>query len=229
MRSRKTATTFPLARKEGLLVERIDDETVVFDLTTNQAHCLKPLASLVHEHADGETSVDVLAERATARFGRPIAPAEVLEAVELLEDNGILEGPLVIHNGGISRRDALKTAGAVAASATLLSTILAPTAALAASGIASGCSGCGQNKDCVSNHCCQGVPGKQCNQGCCVGANNSCHFCGCVNGNCNCTVTPSDLDQPSCPCICGTPGCVNVPCCPQGQLCCTNSLPTGCV
>jgi hypothetical protein len=231
MRSRKTAITFPASRADGLLVERVGNETVVYDVEAKEAHCLKGLASVVFAEANGKTSAEDLAILAEKSLGEPVGFAQVQEAIDQLEACALLDTPLMIRDG-LSRRDLVRKAGYAGAAATvaspLITSILTPATALAAdSSIPSGCSGCGKNSDCVSNHCCQGVPGKQCNQGCCVGHDNSCHFCGCVSGFCNCTVTPSDIDQPACPCICGTPGC-SPPCCPPGKLCCVNVLPTGC-
>jgi hypothetical protein len=225
MRSRKTAISFPVARTEGLLVETIGDEAVVYDLQSKEAHCLKALASVVFTHADGKTSKDDLAVLAEERLGGTVTPANIDEAVAQLDACALLQVPLVIHDG-MSRRALVRKAGYAGATAAfavpLITSIAAPTAAMAASSIATGCSGCGKNSDCVSNHCCQSNAGKQCSQGCCVGANNSCHFCNCTGSTCQCTVTPADAGIPQCPCICGTPGCVGVPCCPSlNTLCCT--------
>jgi hypothetical protein len=231
MRSRKTAIAFPAARPDGLLIEQVGKETVVYDVEAKEAHCLKGLASVVFGHADGKTSAEDLAAIAEKELGEPITFANVQDAISQLEACALLDTPLLARDG-LSRRQLVQKAGYIGAAATvaspLITSIMTPATALATnSSIPTGCAGCGQNKDCASNHCCQGVPGKQCNQGCCVGANNSCHFCGCVSGSCNCTVTPSDIGTP-CPCICGQPGC-SPPCCPSLALrCCENVLPTGC-
>ena len=37
----------PKARTDGLLVEEMDGETLVYDLDTHGAHCLNPAAALV--------------------------------------------------------------------------------------------------------------------------------------------------------------------------------------
>ena len=47
----------PLARKEGLIVEEIDGETLVYDLTRHTAHCLNRTAALVWKCCDGRTTV----------------------------------------------------------------------------------------------------------------------------------------------------------------------------
>lgn len=227
MRSGRTAVSCPAARIDGLLVQQVQDETVVYDLQTKDAHCLKPLAAVVFTLADGRTSVDDIAALAGERLGESVSSTDVRGAIAQLEERALLKTPLVVHNG-MSRRDLVHKAtlagAATAFAGPLISSIVAPTAAMAASGIATGCSGCGKNSDCVSNHCCQSNAGKDCSQGCCVGGNNSCHFCNCVGSNCQCTVTPADAGIPQCPCICGTGGCVGVPCCVTvNALCCTTA------
>lgn len=227
MRSRKTAITFPAARADGLLVEKVGNDTVVYDVEAKEAHCLKGLASLVFAGADGKTSAEDLAAAAEKSLGEPVTYAQVQDAIAQLEGIALLDTPLLLKDG-LSRREVVKKAGYAGAAATVLSplitTLMTPTAAFAASSIATGCSGCGKNPDCVSNHCCQNNAGKQCSQGCCVGANNSCHFCNCSGNTCQCTVTPAEAGIDNCPCICGTPGCVNVPCCPSlERLCCTTT------
>jgi len=37
----------PLARKDQLIVKEVDDEVLVYDLKTDQAHCLNKTAALV--------------------------------------------------------------------------------------------------------------------------------------------------------------------------------------
>jgi hypothetical protein len=226
MRSRKTAINFPAARADGLLIERVGGETVVYDTNAKEAHCLRGLASVVFASADGKTSAEDLAALAAEKLGEQVSYAQVQEAVAQLEACALLDTPLLIHDG-MSRRDLVKKAGYIGAAATaaspLITSLVAPSAAFAASSIATGCSGCGKNPDCVSNHCCQSNAGKQCSQGCCVGSNNSCHFCNCSGNTCQCTVTPAEAGIDNCPCICGTPGCVNTACCPNGRLCCTTT------
>ena len=221
-----THDRLPEARADGLLTEQVGDELVVYDLESKDVHCLSPLAAAVYEHCDGRTDPARAAELATDRLGRAVTKDEVSAAVAQLEERALLaSSPLVVVNDGISRRDLAKKSakvGTAVASIPLITSIVAPTAAMAQSQIATGCQGCGMNNDCVSNHCCQSNAGKTCNEGCCVGANNSCHACPAdcdVNPPCFCSVTAAEIGE-QCPCICGAPGCVG-PCCQLGSLCCT--------
>jgi hypothetical protein len=227
MRSRKTAVSFPAARADGLLTEKVGSEIVVYDVEAKQAHCLKGLAASVFANADGKTSAENIAATAEKDLGEHVTFAQVQDAIAQLDAIALLDTPLLVRDG-LSRREMVKKAGyvgaAAAAASPLITSLVVPSAAFAASSIATGCSGCGKNPDCVSNHCCQSNAGKQCSQGCCVGSNNSCHFCNCSGNTCQCTVTPAEAGIDNCPCICGTPGCVNVPCCPSvNELCCTTT------
>jgi hypothetical protein len=202
----------PTARSTGLLVEQVGQEVVIYDTSSKQAHCLKGLAAFVFNHADGRLGQAELAQLAADDRGEPCSEREVADVVAQLAELGLVESPLALRDG-LSRRELVRRSAFVGAAtafaAPLITSIVAPTAAMALSGIPTGCSGCGQNKDCVSNHCCQTVSGKQCNQGCCVEANNSCHL---VDPNC---------PTATCPCTVVIAGCGAIVC-PGGNKCCTS-------
>src|SRR4051794_37094973 len=169
-----TTKPLPFVRENGLLVEEVGDETVVYDLDTKDVHCLAPLAATVFHYCDGRTTPAQCATAISEKLGSHTDEDAVLDVVAQFEERGFFRSPmLTVHNenDGYSRRDFARrsaVAGAAVFAAPLITSIVAPTAAMAASGIATGCAGCGKNPDCASNHCCQSVPGKQCRQGCCV-------------------------------------------------------------
>jgi hypothetical protein len=149
----------PVARDEDLLVEHLEDETVVYDSRTSEAHCLSPLAAVVFAHSDGATTIEELAALATDRLGEPIDEPRVIDALAQLQDRDLLAVP---PRDGLSRRQMIgKTAAAGGAlvGASLITTIIAPTA-IAASSLACGdflccpcCTSAGLNK----NECCSGL------------------------------------------------------------------------
>lgn len=190
----------PARRTEGLLIESIGDEVVVYDLESKEAHCLKALAAITFTEADGRSSVSEVAALAAERLGHPVSETEVVEAITQLQGRSLLEEILPVRDG-LSRREAVKRtafAGAVAFAAPLITSIVAPTAAMAASGIPSGCfcggvataDGCknGDNHKCQSQHCCQPDSGKDCNQCKCVSNSNNCSFTS--TGGCNVEPAP---------------------------------------
>ena len=185
MRVRKqTAIARPIARTEGLLVESVGEETVVYDLDTKEAHCLKALAATVFMYADGARTAADIAELSSYRLETTISEADVKDAIKQLESVSLIETPLVVRDG-MSRRDAIKRFGMVAgvASATpLIASVMAPAAYATQSLVPTG--GCcghratdnctGGNPICQSNHCCQNISSKDCNQCKCVGDKNDC-------------------------------------------------------
>jgi hypothetical protein len=188
---KQTAITRPVARTEGLLVETVGEETVVYDLDTKEAHCLKSLAASVFMYADGDRTASDIAELAAYRMGTPVTEADVTDAVKQLESCALLEaGPLVIRDG-VTRRTVMsrgmKIAG-VATATPLIASVMAPVASATQSLIKTGeCCGhtpdncTGGNPLCESGHCCQNLSSKDCNQCKCVGDKNDCSTDQCAN------------------------------------------------
>jgi hypothetical protein len=132
--NKHTVINHPVARSERVLVESVDNETVIYDLDTNVAHALKPLAAAVFTYADGKNNVEAIAELASYRLAEPVTSAQVTNAVAQLDALNLLEThELDIDAGGFSRRDALKVLAATGAGMALVSSVAAP-AALAAGG-----------------------------------------------------------------------------------------------
>jgi hypothetical protein len=133
----------PRARIDGLLIEHVEGETLVYDTAGHEAHCLDSEAASVWEACDGLATVSEIA----ATTGLPEAAAAA--TVRDLAARHLLE-PL-----GVNRRDLLRTvaigAGAVAVGVPVIRSIVVPTAAQAASCIGSG-------QACVSSaQCCSGL------------------------------------------------------------------------
>jgi Coenzyme PQQ synthesis protein D (PqqD) len=138
----------PVARDEGLLVERVADETVIYDEKSTEAHCLSPLAAVVFDHCDGHTTISELAVLATKETGEPVNENGVLEALMQLSDRDLLAVP---PRGGLNRREMIgrsaAAAGGAFAGATLITSIVAPAALAAASATCAEvlCCGCCTN------------------------------------------------------------------------------------
>lgn len=189
----------PRARANGLLTEQVDDETVVYNLQSAEAHCLNPLAAIVFAHCDGRTWPAEIAALVRDRLGEPVSVEEISDALTQLQDRSLLEDPPLVVREGISRRHMIRktamTGAAATTAASLISTIAAPAPAAAATLQPPG-GPCTQNTDCASHHCCQ--PGKECNPGMCVGCDNSCKKN--AQGVCPGVCDPTSPD-PECRCL----------------------------
>jgi len=158
---RRTAAFRPRARQRGLLVSRIEGETVVYDLETQEAHCLNPLASRLWEQSDGRTTVTAM------QAAESVSEPQILLGLQLLADaNLLLDPPPKL----LSRRRALARLGKAAALAAVAS-IVVPTPAAAQSCRPNGlpctasaqcCSGCCKRNGPNPNTCRPPGPPGQC-------------------------------------------------------------------
>ncbi|GMR12666.1 MAG: hypothetical protein BMS9Abin29_0857 [Gemmatimonadota bacterium] len=128
----------PRAREEDLVVEALPDETLVYDLKRDKAHCLNPTAALVWSRCDGETSVSDVASLLETELGLPAAHSVVWMALDRLDRENLLEDPVALPEeaASYSRREMMRTLGRVAGLTLLLpavSSIVAPLAAQAGS------------------------------------------------------------------------------------------------
>ncbi len=136
------------ARSEGLVVEELGEETLVYDLERHQAHCLNRTAGLVWRQADGRTSEDAMASRLSEALGTPVDADLVRLALQRLDAARLLAAPATGRR--VSRRELAGRLG-LAALVPVVATLTAPSPAQAASCVADGdpCNG--------GTPCCSGL------------------------------------------------------------------------
>lgn len=151
----RTVQPAPKARTEQLVTKELGDETLVYDERSHEAHCLNRTAAFVWRHSDGRTSVRKMAGLLAKELNMPISEQVVWFALSQLEKSELLEKSFErpAHVEQISRRELMRRLGIAAAVALpLVTSIVAPTTAEAASG----CLGAGS--PCVStSQCCAGL------------------------------------------------------------------------
>jgi coenzyme PQQ synthesis protein D (PqqD) len=153
----------PRARKEKLIVKELPDETLIYDLDRDKAHCLNETAGLVWKECDGKRTIAELAMALEKKLGAPVDEDVIRLALDQLERFHLLEKeiPETTYALGISRRKLIRkitTAGVV--SLPFVISILAPIPAQAASGAPGVC--CNSPGDCISNNCSSSNPGPAC-------------------------------------------------------------------
>src|SRR3954451_15298927 len=183
----------PKARADKLVTEQVGDELLVYDLETDEAHCLSATAALVWRHCDGATTVSTVAESlpdddATGRL------ALVEQALAQLRSRRLLDEPsLQSGNGGWSRRQFVVRVGAAGAAATGASLITSISAS-AQAGCKTQCQVCGTGTNCTASNgsCCSGLL-------CCPGGvgPSNCR-CKCVTVAGACTTGGTCNAQPGC-------------------------------
>lgn len=156
----------PKARTDKLTIRELPDETLVYDLELNKAHCLNRTAALVWRHCDGQTALREL----TSKVGQPQPIIQL--ALEQLSHKNLLERPVKALSAARrqSRREILKRLAVAAAALPVVMTMSTRSARAAG----------------ASTNPCAGQPnGTPCNCGS--------SSCVCINGNCtNSISTKSD-------------------------------------
>lgn len=150
----------PAARNTELVIEELADELLVYDLKTDEAHCLGATAARVWRACDGETTTTALAENLA------LDDEAVAQALDDLERCSLL----VAAPAGLTRRELnirLTKVGAAAASLPFIVSIAVPAVA-AATPTVSQCragfvNGCG---DCKLSGCCCCGPGNGATKDC---------------------------------------------------------------
>ena len=162
-------THHPKMRRQGLVIDELPDEVLVYDLDRDQAHCLNRTAALVWQSCDGKTTPTEIARRLQLELdadGKKDSREELVWlALAQLERNNLLEQSVVVPSefARLSRRRMMRGLGLAAAVAVpLVSSIVAPTAVQAATLLTPG-SCCNNPNECQSNSCtqnpiCVGLP-----------------------------------------------------------------------
>ena len=156
----RTGHGLPQARKEGLLIEMLPDEVLVYDLDRKEAHCLNQTAALIWNHCDGRTSVQDIAHVLQKHSEQTIEEDVVWFGLRQLHKASLMEGSLESPDDRprISRRELVKRIG-LAVSIPLVATIVAPTASAALSCVGPACVGgpgqgsCAAGCNCVASSC----------------------------------------------------------------------------
>lgn len=152
-------TQNPMARQNGLVVQEMPDEVLVYDLDTNKAHCLNQSAAFVWKSCDGTKSVAEIVKQFASNGNGKVTEDFVWLAIDQLNENGLLTGDIKPRFAGQSRRQVLKTIGLASMVALpVIASLVAPQKALGAASCL-----------CSVNPCpLTGCAGRTCSAGSCV-------------------------------------------------------------
>jgi hypothetical protein len=128
-------------RAHGLAIDDLPDEVLVYDLERHQAHCLNRSAALVWRALDGKSSPADIARRLSEEVDAAFTEDLVRLALCELEKRHLLAQPATMpaQFAVLSRRQMVRRLGLAAAIAVpVVTSIVAPSAAEAATCIPSG-------------------------------------------------------------------------------------------
>lgn len=131
----------PLARKNNLVIQELDNEILIYDLKTNKVFGLNETAALVWQFADGKRNTAEIAQRISEKLGSPIDEEFVWLALGRLEKEKLIENEIPEFFEGANRREVIKRIGLTSMVVLpMISSLIAPVALQAQSGSACGTS-----------------------------------------------------------------------------------------
>jgi hypothetical protein len=121
---------FPKARSRDLVILTRPVETLVYDMVSNEAHCLNETAAFVWSQCSGQVSVGEIARSAGKRFGAPVSDEFVSFALAELHDRKLMSSTGLSGRRRPSRREAIRKIGLASAVAVpIIASVIAPPAA----------------------------------------------------------------------------------------------------
>lgn len=157
----------PTAKKDNLVIQKTENELLVYDLNSNRALCLNETSVLVWKFCDGQMSVSEIAANVSKSLNKTVSEELVWLALDQLEKEGLLEGRQGIESPfeGVSRREVIRKVGMASMVALpIISSIAAPTSAQAQScsgtiNVAGGGGSCQANPAACAAFACRCIPG----------------------------------------------------------------------
>lgn len=124
------AVLMPKARKDQLIIKELPDETLVYDLESDKAHCLNDTAAKVWKNCDGKNSVTDISTSLAKETGASVDERVIWLALDQLEKLKLLEKvPIALAVfAGMNRRQLMRNLGVAAIALPLIVSIAAPTA-----------------------------------------------------------------------------------------------------
>ncbi len=179
---------YPISRKDNLVVQKIDNEIMIYDLIDNKAFCLNETSAMVWQLCDGEKSPLEMSKILSDKIGSKANEDLVWFAVDQLKKENLIENgnEQTSPFSGMNRRDIIKKVGLTTMIALpFVASLAAPQSVMAAS--------CGpiQNGQPNSGACPPSGLNLTCISCCCNGIGTCAAFGGLANGlpcvtNCRC-------------------------------------------
>lgn len=156
----------PKARQNDIVIQELPDELLIYNTITNKAVNLNKTAASVWNLCDGNRDVAEISKALAKDQQLAVARDMVWLTLENLKQHDLLTNSSELPDifAGLSRREVIKKVGLTSLIALpVISSLIAPTAAKAASGalLAAGAA-CTTNPECANNNCCNDLTTNTC-------------------------------------------------------------------
>lgn len=154
----------PRGRKAGLIVKKLNDEVLVYDLERDKVHSLNSSAAFIWKKCNGHGTVGEVAQALSKEFKVPADEQTVWLALDQLSKFNLLEAKITRPAGmpQISRRQMMRIGAAAAFALPVIVSIVAPTAANAQTSISPSVCNARTQPNCGGTPCTGGSGGQTC-------------------------------------------------------------------
>jgi hypothetical protein len=131
----------PIARRNNIVIKKLDEETLIYDLKINKAICLNMTSARIFHLCNGTRTVSQIAKEMSLSMKTPIGKEFVMLAIEQFSKDHLLEnkGETTKFFNRLSRRELIRKVGFGSAVALpLVSSVIAPQSAAAQSCLLAG-------------------------------------------------------------------------------------------
>lgn len=187
---RKIKTNKPIGLRNNILVQELEKELLLYDLSRDKVFCLNETSSLIWNLCDGENSIEDIRQKISLRLRTNISEEIIWLALDKLKTEQLLSnhGEIVIDFNNLSRREVIKRAGlSTMVALPLVLSIISPSAVNAASQVV-----CETLTGCVCNFAlvCNIFGAGHIFSGSCVNT-----FCGTAGSMCQCAGPLTCIDS----------------------------------
>lgn len=126
----------PISLKNNVLVQQLDKELLLYDLSRDKVFCLNETSLMVWNLCDGKNTVEDIRREISLRLKTNISEEMIWLALDKLKNEQLLSNHqgFRINFNGLNRREVIKNAGfATMVALPLISAVISPTAAAAQS------------------------------------------------------------------------------------------------
>ncbi len=124
------------SRTENIVVQKLGNEVLAYDLKTNKAYSLNDPSALIYQLCDGSRTIDQIIGELNKQLTHKVNSEFVWYAIHQLQKNSLISETQPVKTGfeGLTRREAVKRVGfATLAALPIISMVTAPTSLMAQS------------------------------------------------------------------------------------------------
>lgn len=179
---------YPISRRSNIVIQELENETLIYDLDEAKAFCLNETSSIIWQMCDGTRTVTDISQAVSRKFKTPISEDFVWLALDQFKKDNLISNEFISVFDGMSRREVIRKVGfASIVALPVVASMIAPTAVTAASCILSN-DACNPAMDfcCPGSLCAMAGPGPNVCTCMCVNPGQCLTQTGCPStANCN--------------------------------------------